>query len=194
MGGPGKDAADGARLQIGRGVDQLGLGDDHLRDGVELGGDLVDGGGEELGAAVDSVRGGIDRLPDRGIARFTRAGDRFDDWRSERWGQVRRALTILDDEGRPATAAEVDVFGDPWYRLRLATVRADARGRAVLPVSGDISVLVRHPGYAHEDVASQGTVVLSPGFVVGGPHGDTGLTGPSAELRFRTATARIRFA
>jgi predicted AlkP superfamily phosphohydrolase/phosphomutase len=51
----------------------------------------------ELGAAIDSVRAGIDRRPDRGIARFTRAGDRFADWRSARWGQVHRALTILDD-------------------------------------------------------------------------------------------------
>jgi predicted AlkP superfamily phosphohydrolase/phosphomutase len=51
----------------------------------------------ELAAAVDSVRATIDSRPDRAIARFTRAGDRFADWRSTSWGQVRRALGILDD-------------------------------------------------------------------------------------------------
>jgi len=51
----------------------------------------------ELTAAVDSVRAEVDRRTDRDIARFTRSDDDFDAWRHGRWGQVRRALDILDD-------------------------------------------------------------------------------------------------
>jgi predicted AlkP superfamily phosphohydrolase/phosphomutase len=52
---------------------------------------------ETLTASVDSVRAAVDFRSDRGIARFTRVGGDFDEWRSARWGQVRRALGILDD-------------------------------------------------------------------------------------------------
>jgi predicted AlkP superfamily phosphohydrolase/phosphomutase len=51
----------------------------------------------DLTVAVDSVRTSLDERADRDIARFTRAGDEFEPWRSRRWGQVRRALQVLDD-------------------------------------------------------------------------------------------------
>jgi hypothetical protein len=46
---------------------------------------------------VDSARGRVDARPERDIARFTRLGDSFPAFRAGRWGQVRRALQILDD-------------------------------------------------------------------------------------------------
>jgi hypothetical protein len=52
---------------------------------------------EELTAAMDSARAAVDARPARDLARFTRLGDEFDPWRRERWGQMRRALRILDD-------------------------------------------------------------------------------------------------
>ncbi|HMB69994.1 MAG TPA: alkaline phosphatase family protein, partial [bacterium] len=52
---------------------------------------------EELTAAVDSARAGVDAMPEREIAAFTDAGGDFASWRADRWGQVRRALTVLDD-------------------------------------------------------------------------------------------------
>jgi predicted AlkP superfamily phosphohydrolase/phosphomutase len=52
---------------------------------------------EELTAAVDSARAGVDAMPEREVAAFTDAGGDFAAWRADRWGQVRRALTILDD-------------------------------------------------------------------------------------------------
>jgi predicted AlkP superfamily phosphohydrolase/phosphomutase len=51
---------------------------------------------EELTAAVDSARAGVDALPEREIAAFTALDADFAEWRADRWGQVRRALSILD--------------------------------------------------------------------------------------------------
>jgi hypothetical protein len=52
---------------------------------------------ESLTVAVDSARARIDARSDRDIARFTGLADSFPLWRREQWGQVRRALSILDD-------------------------------------------------------------------------------------------------
>jgi predicted AlkP superfamily phosphohydrolase/phosphomutase len=52
---------------------------------------------EELTAAVDSARARVDALPEREIAAFTALDGEFAEWRADRWGQVRRALSILDD-------------------------------------------------------------------------------------------------
>jgi predicted AlkP superfamily phosphohydrolase/phosphomutase len=52
---------------------------------------------EELTSVVDSVRAGVDGLSDRDIGRFTDVDGSFPEWRGERWGQVRRAMRILDD-------------------------------------------------------------------------------------------------
>jgi predicted AlkP superfamily phosphohydrolase/phosphomutase len=51
----------------------------------------------ELTAAVDSARAAADARGDRHIARFTRLADDFAPWRDRQWGQVDRALRILDD-------------------------------------------------------------------------------------------------
>lgn len=51
---------------------------------------------EELTAAVDSARAGVDALPERGIAALTGLDGDFAEWRAGRWGQVRRAISILD--------------------------------------------------------------------------------------------------
>jgi predicted AlkP superfamily phosphohydrolase/phosphomutase len=52
---------------------------------------------ESLTAAVDSARAAIDARDDRDIARFTRISGSFAQWREGQWGQVERALRILDD-------------------------------------------------------------------------------------------------
>ncbi|GJM44069.1 MAG: hypothetical protein DHS20C21_09110 [Gemmatimonadota bacterium] len=52
---------------------------------------------EELTALVDSVRAEVDAHAERDVARFTRQGAFFGQWRQEQWGQVRRSLRILDD-------------------------------------------------------------------------------------------------
>lgn len=51
----------------------------------------------ELTAAVDSARAAADARGDRDIARFTRLADAFAPWRDRQWGQIDRALRILDD-------------------------------------------------------------------------------------------------
>ena len=51
----------------------------------------------EMTGVVDSVRASLDSLSTRDIARFTDVPGAFGEWRSERWGQVRRAVRILDD-------------------------------------------------------------------------------------------------
>ncbi|MGQ0721587.1 MAG: alkaline phosphatase family protein [Candidatus Eiseniibacteriota bacterium] len=52
---------------------------------------------ESLTAAVDSTRAALDAREDRDIARFTQVPGSFAQWREGQWGQVDRALRILDD-------------------------------------------------------------------------------------------------
>jgi predicted AlkP superfamily phosphohydrolase/phosphomutase len=52
---------------------------------------------EPFTAVIDSIRTHIDSRPDRSAAHFTRVAGDFEEWRVGRWGQVRRALGILDD-------------------------------------------------------------------------------------------------
>jgi predicted AlkP superfamily phosphohydrolase/phosphomutase len=52
---------------------------------------------DSLQAAVDSARARVEARDDREIARFTRVEGEFGAWREARWGQVRRAVRILDD-------------------------------------------------------------------------------------------------
>jgi predicted AlkP superfamily phosphohydrolase/phosphomutase len=51
----------------------------------------------DLTPRIDSARARAEVRPDRDAARFTRIGPAFEEWRANRWGQVRRALGILDD-------------------------------------------------------------------------------------------------
>ncbi len=46
---------------------------------------------------VEAARARVETRTDRSIGRFTDLGSAFPDWRAARWGQVRRALSILDD-------------------------------------------------------------------------------------------------
>ena len=52
---------------------------------------------EELTAAMDSARARVDLRPDRDPARFTRGAESFEEWGANQWGQVRRAIRVLDD-------------------------------------------------------------------------------------------------
>lgn len=53
---------------------------------------------EALTAAVDSARARVDLRPDRSPLRFTtRTGEDYAAWQDSEWGQLRRALRVLDD-------------------------------------------------------------------------------------------------
>ena len=73
--------------RVARRVHQLGLGEDHLGDGVELGQDVADGGGEQVGAAIDAHIDGISGLhaADPAFAELRRFLHRL----AERRGRVR---------------------------------------------------------------------------------------------------------
>jgi predicted AlkP superfamily phosphohydrolase/phosphomutase len=51
----------------------------------------------ELLPRIEAARARVEERPDRHVARFTALDGSFDEWRARRWGQVRRALGILDD-------------------------------------------------------------------------------------------------